>query len=84
MQSRTTASMGCEGSNSQARSRIAVGLVVGAVAFGLEVKEETLREVLFVFDDHDEGSFTHAFSPIVLCLGRGWGARSLRGWQGGA
>ncbi len=33
----------------------AVGFVVGAVALGLEVEQEALGEVLFVFDDRDEG-----------------------------
>jgi hypothetical protein len=33
---------------------IAVGLVVGAVAFRLEVEEEALGEVFFVFDEGDE------------------------------
>jgi hypothetical protein len=36
-------------------SGVAVGLVVGAVAFGLEVEEEALGEVVFVFDYGDEG-----------------------------
>ena len=34
---------------------VAVGLVMGAVALGLEVEEEALGEVVFVFDDGDEG-----------------------------
>ena len=34
---------------------VAVGLVVGAVALGVEVEEQALGEVLFVFDDGDEG-----------------------------
>jgi hypothetical protein len=33
---------------------VAVGFVVGAVAFGLQIEEEALGEVLFVFDDDDE------------------------------
>ena len=36
---------------------VAVGLVVGAVAFGLEIVEEALGEMIFVFDDDDEGGF---------------------------
>jgi hypothetical protein len=35
---------------------VAVGFVMGAVALGLEVEEEALGEVFFVFDDDDEGS----------------------------
>ena len=34
---------------------IAVRLMVSAVAVGLEVEEQTLGEVFFVFDDGDEG-----------------------------
>lgn len=34
---------------------VAVGLVVGRVAFGLKVEDESLGEVIFVFDDYDEG-----------------------------
>ena len=34
---------------------VAVGLVVGAVAFGLEIEEEALGEVVLVFYDSDEG-----------------------------
>jgi hypothetical protein len=33
---------------------VAVGFVVGAIAFGLEVEEEALGEVIFVFDYDDE------------------------------
>ena len=46
---------------------VAVGLVVGAVAFGLEIEEETLGEVFFVFDEDDErgvGGLSHA---VFLC-----------------
>jgi len=54
--------------------RVAVGLVVGAVAFGLEVEEETLGEMVFVFDYDDEGSeFSHGICGVRLrcnlCLG---------------
>ena len=34
---------------------VAVGFVVGAIALGCEVEEQTLGEVLFVFDEGDEG-----------------------------
>jgi hypothetical protein len=43
---------------------VAVGLVVGAVAFGLEIEEKALREVLFVFDDGDERSFVHSVHQV--------------------
>ena len=33
---------------------VAVGLVMGAIAFGFEVEDEALGEVFFVFDDGDE------------------------------
>ena len=33
---------------------VAVGFEVGAVAFGFEVEEEALGEVVFVFDESDE------------------------------
>ena len=48
---------------------VAVGFVVGAVALGLEVEEEALGEVVFVFDDHDEWGFGHAFSDDVASDG---------------
>jgi hypothetical protein len=34
---------------------VAVGFVMGPVAFCLEVEEEAAGEVLFIFDDDDEG-----------------------------
>ncbi len=41
---------------------VAVGLVVGAVAFGLEVEEQALSEVFFIFDEDDErGCVGHNF-----------------------
>ncbi len=38
---------------------VAVGFVVGAVAFGFEIEEEALGEVFFVFDDGDERGLGH-------------------------
>ena len=35
-------------------SGVAVGLVMGAIAFGFEVEDEALGEVFFVFNDSDE------------------------------
>ena len=32
---------------------VAIGLVVGAVALGLKIEEETLGEVFFIFDEDD-------------------------------
>jgi len=46
---------------------VAVGFVVGAVAFGFEVEEETLGEVFFVFYYGDEGLRVH-----VVAKGRDW------------
>ena len=44
----------CGGGEQVGEGGVAVGLVVGAVAFGLEVEEEALGEVFFVFDEGDE------------------------------
>jgi hypothetical protein len=48
---------------------VAIGFVVGTVAFCLEVVEETLGEMFFVFDQNDEGrgGFSHG-SSRVFCL----------------
>ena len=48
-------------------SGVAVGLVMGAVAFGLEVEEESLGEMFFIFDDHDErrGGLSHGFQVVL-------------------
>ncbi len=40
-------------------SGVAIELVVGTEALGGEVEEQTLGEVLFVFDEGDEGSGFH-------------------------
>ncbi len=55
---------------------VAVGFVVGAVAFGLQVEEEALGEVVFVFDDDDEWGFGHAFSDDVASDGVAVGVAS--------
>ena len=47
---------------------VAVGLVVGAVAFGLQVEEQALGEVFFVFDEDDEwgGGLGHGSIRVML------------------
>jgi hypothetical protein len=47
-------------------SGVAVGLVVGAVTLGLEIEEETLGEMFFVFDEDDErsGGLGHAVFSV--------------------
>ena len=50
---------------------VAVGLMVGAEAFGLEIEEQALGEVFFVFDQRDEGGLRvggHRADPCML----GW------------
>ena len=44
---------------------VAVGFVMGSEALGLQVKEEALGEVVFVFDDGDEG-WRHGCSRFSL------------------
>ena len=41
------------------QSLVAVGEVLRAVALGLEIEEEALGEVGFVFDEDDEGGVGH-------------------------
>ena len=55
--------MGSLSSQQIGQGSVTVGFVVGAVPFGLEVEEESLGEVVFVFDYDDEWSwqFGHGF-----------------------
>src|SRR5260370_307022 len=55
---------GVFGGEEVGESGIAVGFVMGAVAFGLEVEEEALGEMFFVFDEDDErrGRSSHGIS----------------------
>jgi hypothetical protein len=54
------------------KGAITVGLMMGAVGFGLQVEEQTLGEVFFVFDDGDEGGggwIGHRHGSIfIVCL----------------
>jgi hypothetical protein len=45
---------------------VAVGLVMGSVAFGLQVEQEALGEVLFVFDEDDQ--WDSGFGHGIFCL----------------
>jgi hypothetical protein len=54
---------------------VAVGFVVSAVALGLEVEEEALSEVFFVFDDGDErlgGVNVHDLGAKLTCYRGGF------------
>ena len=51
---------------------VAVGFVVGAVALGLEIEEETLGEVFFVFDEGDEGDVWVQQSSDAIASYSGW------------
>jgi hypothetical protein len=56
-----------DGSEEVGEGGVAVGLVVGAVAFGLEIEKESLGEVVFVFDYDDEWSgFSHVRSRMIF------------------
>ncbi len=50
---------GCGRGEKGGQGFVAVGEMLGAVALGFEVEEETLGEVGFVFDEGDEGRFGH-------------------------
>ena len=49
---------------------VAVGLVVGAVAFGLQVEEQALGEVFFVFDEDDQGAVASVMDRFRVCCSR--------------
>ena len=66
------------------KSGIAVGLMVGAEALCLEVEQQTLGEVFFVFDDGDKGGLMrvcHVYNcPANQCIfAAGWRTLSSRG-----
>ena len=46
---------------------VAIGFVVGAISLGLEIVEQALGEVFFVFDENDQrrGGFSHEMLPPV-------------------
>ena len=62
-----------DGSNVFARreeigeSSVAVGFVVSAIALGLEVEEKTLGEVLFIFDENDQGGSRLCHRAFRVC-----------------
>jgi hypothetical protein len=47
-------SVGCGSVKQPGEGGVAVGLMMGAIAFGFEVEDEALGEVFFVFNDSDE------------------------------
>ena len=57
---------GLRGGEQIGEGGIAVGLVVGAEAFGLEVEEQALGEVFFVFDEGDEGGLKSGRSCLYI------------------
>jgi len=68
------------GVHEPAEGGVAVGFVVGAVALGLQVEEESLGEVFFVLDDGDERR-GHWGDCSWGVRGEELGVRGGRGWD---